>query len=88
MEQKKREEDNTTLPTNFLTMDNTNHLMDATMEAVSGLSTGLADLPATVGYFCGFIALKREVQMNTEKISTTQYMPAQNSRGCRDPIMS
>lgn len=26
--------------------------------------------------------------MKIEKISTTQYMPTQNRKGCREPIMS
>jgi hypothetical protein len=29
-----------------------------------------------------------EVQMKTENINTTQYMPTQKRRGCREPMMS
>jgi hypothetical protein len=41
-----------------------------------------------VGYFCGFIALNMDVQTNTEKIRTTQYIPTQNRKGCREPMTS
>lgn len=40
------------------------------------------------GNFLGFIALYTEEQINTEKISTTQYMPTQNRNGCREPNTS
>jgi hypothetical protein len=29
-----------------------------------------------------------EVQMKTENINTTKYMPTQKRKGCREPIMS
>jgi hypothetical protein len=88
MEQKKWEEDYTTLPTKFKVWISKNYLMDATIAAGSADLICCTDLPAIVGYFCGFIALNRDVQTNTEKIRTTQYIPTQNRKGCNEPMTS
>lgn len=88
MEQKKREEDATTLPTKIWVIQLKGYLTDATMGADSVDLACCTDLPAMVGYFCGFIALKMDVQTKTEKIRTTKYIPTQNRKGCNEPITS
>jgi hypothetical protein len=62
--------------------------MAATMAVVpTGAVDGLV-FSVTEGYFLGLNALYTEEQINTEKISTTQYMPTQKRNGCNEPNTS
>lgn len=61
------------------------YLNTVTMAVVVFVFTSLLFWSIDIEVFFVFITLYREVQIKTEKMSTTKYIPMQNSNGCNEP---
>lgn len=61
------------------------YLNTVTMAVVVFVFTSLLFWSIEMEVFFVFITLYKEVQIKTEKMSTTKYIPMQNSNGCNEP---